>query len=40
MKIAKPAEVGLDPTRLGRLSTAIKDDIAAQRYDGAVFVVG
>jgi CubicO group peptidase (beta-lactamase class C family) len=40
MKTAKPAEVGLDATRLGRLSAAINDDIATQKYDGAVFVVG
>src|SRR6516165_5650026 len=40
MKTAKPTEVGLDATRLGRLSAAIKDDIAAEKYDGAVFVVG
>jgi CubicO group peptidase (beta-lactamase class C family) len=39
MKTAKPAEVGLDATSLGRLSSAIKDDIAAEKYDGAVFIV-
>jgi len=39
MKTAKSAEVGLDASRLGRLSSAIKDDIAAEKYDGAVFVV-
>ncbi len=39
MKTAKPAEVGLDASRLGRLSSAIKDDIAAEKYDGAVLVV-
>ncbi|HTY56457.1 MAG TPA: serine hydrolase domain-containing protein [Candidatus Binataceae bacterium] len=39
MKTAKPAEVGLDATRLERLSAAIKDDIAKEKYDGAVFVV-
>jgi CubicO group peptidase (beta-lactamase class C family) len=39
MKTAKPADVGLDASRLGRLSSAIKDDIAAEKYDGAVLVV-
>jgi CubicO group peptidase (beta-lactamase class C family) len=39
MKTAKPADVGLDPTRLGRLTSTIKDDIARERYDGAVFIV-
>src|SRR5580700_7766636 len=39
MKIAKSADVGLDASRLGRLSSAIKNDIAAEKYDGAVFVV-
>ena len=39
MKTAKSADVGLDASRLGRLSSAIKDDIAAEKYDGAVFVV-
>jgi CubicO group peptidase (beta-lactamase class C family) len=39
MKTAKPADVGLDASRLGRLSSAIKDDIAAEKYDGAILVV-
>jgi CubicO group peptidase (beta-lactamase class C family) len=39
MKNAKPAEIGLDPARLGRLSAAIKDDIASEKYDGAVVLV-
>jgi CubicO group peptidase (beta-lactamase class C family) len=40
IKTAKPADVGLDASRLGRLSSTIKNDIAAEKYDGAVFVVG
>ncbi len=39
MKTTKPADAGLDPARLGRLTSAIKDDIARERYDGAVFIV-
>jgi CubicO group peptidase (beta-lactamase class C family) len=39
MKTAKSADVGLDASRLGRLSSAIKNDIAGEKYDGAVFVV-
>ncbi|MGD0073307.1 MAG: serine hydrolase domain-containing protein [Candidatus Binataceae bacterium] len=39
MKTAKPAEVGLDAARLGRLSAAIKDHIAREKYDGAVVIV-
>jgi hypothetical protein len=29
----------LDPTRPGRLASAIKDDIAGENYDGAVFII-
>ena len=39
MKTAKPADVGIDATRLGRLSSTIKEDIAREKYDGAVVVV-
>ena len=39
MKTAKPADVGLDASRLGRLSSAIKNDVAAEKYDGAVLIV-
>ena len=39
MKTAKPADVGLDATRLGRLTSTLKDDIAKEKYDGAVFIV-
>jgi CubicO group peptidase (beta-lactamase class C family) len=39
MKTANPTDVGLDPNRLGRLTSAIKDDIARAKYDGAVFIV-
>ncbi len=31
MKMAKPADVGLDATRLGRLTSTLKDDIASTR---------
>ncbi|MFN2424952.1 MAG: serine hydrolase domain-containing protein, partial [Candidatus Binatia bacterium] len=33
------AEPGLDPQRLERLRTAVRDDIDAQRYDGCVLLV-
>jgi len=39
MKTAKPSEVGLDPIRLAWLSSAIKDDVAKEKYDGAVVIV-
>ncbi len=39
MKMAKPADVGIDAERLGRLSSTIKEDVAKQKYDGAVVVV-
>jgi CubicO group peptidase (beta-lactamase class C family) len=39
MKTTDPADLGLDPTRLARLTTAIEADVAAERYDGAVVLV-
>jgi len=33
------SELGIDPKRLARLPEAIRDDVAAERYDGAVVVV-
>lgn len=39
MNTANPEELGLDPTGLDRLVTAIKSDVAQQQYDGAVVIV-
>lgn len=39
MQTTDPAELGFDPTRLTRLTTAIAADVAAERYDGAVVLV-
>jgi CubicO group peptidase (beta-lactamase class C family) len=39
MNTANPTELGLDPKRLDRLTTAIKGDIAQEQYDGAVVIV-
>jgi CubicO group peptidase (beta-lactamase class C family) len=39
MKTSDPAELGLDPARLARLTAAIDADVAAERYDGAVVLV-
>lgn len=35
-----PRELGLDPARLDHLSTVIRADIAAERFDGCEIVVG
>lgn len=35
-----PADVGMDPDRLGRLTRAIEQDTARGLYDGAVLIVG
>jgi CubicO group peptidase (beta-lactamase class C family) len=34
-----PAALGFDPARLARVSAAIEDDVARERYDGAVLLV-
>lgn len=39
MQTTDPAELGLDPTRLARLTAAIEADVAAERWDGAVVLV-
>jgi CubicO group peptidase (beta-lactamase class C family) len=39
MQTVNPAELGFDPKALERFSTAIKNDIAQQKYDGAVTIV-
>lgn len=39
MRSAKPADVGLDPQQLERLTAAIEDDVAREVYDGAVVLV-
>lgn len=39
MKTADPADLGLDPERLARLTSAIDDDVETERYDGAVVLV-
>lgn len=39
MKTTDPAELGLDPKRLARLTAAIDADVEAERYDGAVVLV-
>jgi CubicO group peptidase (beta-lactamase class C family) len=39
MKTTDPADLGLDPQRLARLTSAIDADVAAERYDGAVVLV-
>ncbi len=39
MKIANPADLGLDADRLDRLRAAIDADVTAERYDGAVVLV-
>ena len=40
MRTATPRELGLDAGRLERLTAAITDDVARERYDGAVVLVG
>src|SRR5262249_32401601 len=40
MSSPDPAAAGLDPARLTRLDEALRDDIAAERYDGCELVVG
>lgn len=39
MKTTDPADLGLDPARLTRLTSAIDADVTAERYDGAVVLV-
>lgn len=39
MKSSTPGELGLDPTRLTRMTDAIAADVAAERCDGAVVLV-
>lgn len=39
MKTGKPAEIGIDPARLDRVAAAIRQDVASNRYDGAVYAV-
>src|SRR5215471_11724202 len=39
MKSARPGDAGFEASRLERLSSAIKADVAAELYDGAVVVV-
>lgn len=39
MRTASPADLGLDPTRLARLSAAVEADVTAERYDSAVVLV-
>ncbi|MBI3302903.1 MAG: beta-lactamase family protein [Deltaproteobacteria bacterium] len=39
MNTTNPTELGFDPTRLDRLTAAIKNDVAQQKYDGAVVIV-
>ena len=39
MRTVNPAEVGLDPQQLDRLTAAIDDDVAREVYDGAVVLV-
>lgn len=38
-KTTDPADLGLDPDRLARLTATIDADVAAERYDGAVVLV-
>ncbi len=40
MTTTDPADLGLDPERLARLTHAIDADVGAERYDGAVVLVG
>ena len=39
MKTGNPAEIGIDPARLERVAAAIRQDVASNLYDGAVFAV-
>ena len=39
MKSARPADAGFDASGLERVGAAIKADVAAERYDGAVAVI-
>ena len=39
MRTVSPAEVGLDPERLARLTAAIERDVAEKQYDGASVLV-
>jgi len=39
MKTVDPAEIGFDPERLTRLTATMKNDVAQQKYDGAVVIV-
>jgi CubicO group peptidase (beta-lactamase class C family) len=39
MKTTDPADLGFDPDRLDRLTSAIDADVTAERYDGAVVLV-